>query len=414
MPLDLEFHIMIGNIDVTRDVIRWGLTDTESGKSSIEVGIASPEDRYVDAFDPEDEISLTWGDGSDSLGPVQFKLNRIRPDWGLGGTLVNLNALDWTERMDNQSSRGTHPADMGTDEIIEETIKRSGLEPRVDVISPKVPKDHQFLTPQMTQRDVVQRYSEMSSSNKSWDEGAYIDLRSDTKKPKDKPYISGAVGPILPKSTFKGAEEDDGDDSEGGSKKPIEKNRVGNQAKEAASYSIRGSLRVVDYPFMRAKECVTVLGAGHGGSGDWYVQTVSHQWDVMSGYSATCTLLKPETAAKEGNKKKGGAPNVMYAEIFEKNVVYVGPRKLDAPSQKTFEVGDGKHVTSFSWTLDVQTPKDAGEQIVAEDRPVNRPEKTETNAAWTPPSGPSSGGGKPPSDGGGTGSPGGGQSPPWP
>ena len=54
------------------------------------------------------------------------------------------------------------------------------------------------------------------------------------------------------------------------------------------------------------------------------------------------------------------APSVLYAKIYEKNKVYLGPRKIDDSPQATFNYGDGKYIMSFHYKKDSKAAERGG------------------------------------------------------
>jgi hypothetical protein len=44
-------------------------------------------------------------------------------------------------------------------------------------------------------------------------------------------------------------------------------------------------------------------------------------------------------------------PVVAYADIYKKDTVYVGKRKLDGESQAEFHYGDGSYLISFAYRI---------------------------------------------------------------
>lgn len=51
---------------------------------------------------------------------------------------------------------------------------------------------------------------------------------------------------------------------------------------------------------------------------------------------------------------------VLYAKIYDKNKVYLGPRKIDDSPQATFNYGDGKWVVQFHYTKDEKAAERGG------------------------------------------------------
>jgi len=398
MPLDLDFYITIGGTDVTKDTTSWSLDDNEEKISTITVILVSPDNRYFGKFSTQDEISLSWGSSSNMMGPVEFKVRHIKEQWHKDGAMVLVRALDWTERLTGLNYKGMFPHGDPV-KAAEEALKKAGLKPEVQMKAGKTPKDFKEQANNHSGHRLLDKLQEKCSPLSYYgDEEPYPEVQKADKTSggggggvsiKKGPTVHGgtAKSPIDPKAGAGALAKE--------AKDTMEEYRVGNQAKNAGSLSIRGNLILADYPYMKAKECVTVLGVGGAGSGIWYVASVKHNWNVRSGYHAHCHLLRIDTKKDKnktapaqsgsGNAKPmsmKGAPIVRYAKIFEKNAVYIGPRKLNAGSQATFTVGDGKNVTSWDWTVNVQVPKDSGDQATHEKLAPNLPNKKYEVEAW--------------------------------
>jgi hypothetical protein len=245
-------------------------------------------------------------------------------------------------------------------------------------------KDLGHVYPNMSANQAARRNDAMMNSGSG---GSSSTKPNKELRDADKSKSSGGSGPTFEKGAtapggpIKALKEEIGPQIQK-AQETMKQAMLNNQTNHNGSFSIRGRITIVDYPWMKAKEGVTVLNVGPKASGDWYVQRVGHEWDSGSGYKAECRLMRVDTkkdqtsnAHQAGSKTTGGAPIIRYAEIFQKNHVYRGPRKLNAASQATFTVGDGKHVVEFDWTLDVQSPKGSGQGMQNKNKVPNSPQK---------------------------------------
>ena len=74
---------------------------------------------------------------------------------------------------------------------------------------------------------------------------------------------------------------------------------------------------------------------------------------------------------------------VMYAEIYDKNKLYMGPRKLDQAAQATFTFpwGEGGPVLDFFLDVNPQDRRGGGESGESETSTVNLRRRAEATAA---------------------------------
>lgn len=138
---------------------------------------------------------------------------------------------------------------------------------------------------------------------------------------------------------------------EGG--KGRDKNRHDNHKKEKTSKTFTGSIELRGFPTLRAKKDIHVANVGQLASGDYYVESVTHQWSVGDGYRTVAKLIRSGDMASQHN------PMVMYADMFQPGTIWAEPRPIGKEIQATFTYGEGEHLINFSFSFNPQ-PNRAG------------------------------------------------------
>jgi hypothetical protein len=134
---------------------------------------------------------------------------------------------------------------------------------------------------------------------------------------------------------------------------------------KASGDSVRGQLEMYGDPKFRAKTVIEVRNVGNG-SGKWYVKTATHRWNPHLGYRDYADLILPDET-----------PMVQYAEIYKKDEIYVGPRKLDQQGGVYTYGVDDKLIIAFKFTETVQSSRAAGEAAATQHIPISKAEQEE-------------------------------------
>lgn len=140
---------------------------------------------------------------------------------------------------------------------------------------------------------------------------------------------------------------------EGG--KGRDKNRHNNHNKHKTSKTFTGTIELRGFPTLRARKDIRVENVGSFASGDYYVESVTHSWNVGNGYHTTAKLIRSGELASQHN------PMVTYCDMFQPGTVWVEPRPIGKEVQATFTYGEGEHLIRFSFTFDPQ-PNRAGNE----------------------------------------------------
>lgn len=132
-----------------------------------------------------------------------------------------------------------------------------------------------------------------------------------------------------------------------------DKNRHDNHKKKHTAKTFTAKIELRGFPTLRAKKDIHVANVGAMASGDYYVESVTHQWSAGGGYRTTASLIRSGDMASQHN------PMVMYADMFEPGTIWAEPRPIGKETQATFTYGTGEHLISFEFTFNPQ-PNRAG------------------------------------------------------
>jgi len=348
-----DFVVTIGGSDVTREVLSWTLNDCEEGMSSIEVRVDNKDMKHSGAFKIDDVICLRFGTAQEMAPKVEMKTKKFTEHYGKDGLYINFTALDCTECLSGKSGGGQHNKSKPS-EIQKELAEKAGLQ-----VEQKETKEEKCKGPGGTEcnegpgfpsaRDAQQEIARQASKQADWSSAMAAERGDDSKSDDINQKALSVYGSELGKK-----------DAE---------NKAKNTQNKAKSNTITAQMRLIGVPVLKAKKMLTVTGLGEEASGEWYVKTVSHNWNPRSGYNTSVTMLRKDT------KQGGGDPVIYYAEIYKKDTLFMGPRQYGKENQGSFTFGDGQHIQSFSWTYNDQATKAAGKGVKGKAVNIRKPKK---------------------------------------
>lgn len=76
-------------------------------------------------------------------------------------------------------------------------------------------------------------------------------------------------------------------------------------------------------------------------------------------------------------------PTIAYADIYKKNTVYIGPRKLDDEAQAEFTFGDGTYVVHFLYRKSTQDMKRGGDNTSKSGTMRDKGANSSTRVQWS-------------------------------
>jgi hypothetical protein len=356
-----DFVITVAGKDITKLVESWTLNDVEDGISNLNVALVN---QYWD-FDGkvDDEVTIKFGLRGDLTDKVVMKIKEYTETYSVGGSRVSFTAHDCMERLTGVSAHGffqhkdTEKAIKQIGEMIEQEVKVKTQ----DMKSPEFPDDYKISIANQrlvdAQRELLNTMGNLKKKRMGKTSSASgtkaIKKQTKGKKIADfdgvvKEGLLLAQGPYSTEQKVKDINN-------------LMKNAIEQSTESASGETIRASVRVVGIPQLKAKTVITVNNVGRH-SGKWYVKGVTHSWDKSGAYTANADLIKAD----------GDAPLVRYAEIYEKDTMYCGPRKVDAESSLTFTFGrEDKRIIDFKWSESVQEARAAGERSQSDHIPVD-------------------------------------------
>jgi hypothetical protein len=90
------------------------------------------------------------------------------------------------------------------------------------------------------------------------------------------------------------------------SKNHVDNNRGENATNSTIQSAVRGELKMVWYPSLRAKKCISIVNVGSEASGDWYVSSAIHTWSVGHGGMSAAHLMRNDPQDEQDSKDKPG------------------------------------------------------------------------------------------------------------
>ncbi|MEW6352508.1 MAG: hypothetical protein AB1646_25965 [Thermodesulfobacteriota bacterium] len=335
MEADPDFLITINGQDVVPYCMEWEFVDDEEDMSEITIKLGNPDMKLSGKFKYDQDLEIRFGYAGQLSGKAYLPVAEVEEDYPTGAEpAITVKGRDESSKMaggkdkgmkgEGDDSRGCH--DALTDAGLTGDVQGSGTKHKKMPVANENPHER------------VCKYGQ--------------NLRT-----------KGAGGSGGPSSPLDGKGNDKGHQfssacriPEGGEDRDT--NRGENQEGKHGGEPITGTLELKGFPTLRAKKCVTMLGVGPEASGEYYVKKCAHKWGLGKGYKTTADLIR-------GGSGKGSAgsnpPTVMYADIWKKSSIYIGPRKMSGGSQATFEYGKGEHLVNFKYHCKPQQQRHGGE-----------------------------------------------------
>ncbi len=355
-----DFVIQIGGRDLTRYCLAWELTDTEEGLSSIRADFWNFGTEKL----TEKEITIRWGYQGNLSEPVTMRIKEHTELYDIKGLRFSVVAYDALERLTGVSATG-----LFRDDNVREAIKTIGqlVEPKLNVTvdgeNPVFQKEHRLSITNERLVDAQKRLMSLLGVPKKTSPARMSHtlkaIKQQAKGVKQANFdglvregIAIAMGPYLSKDKT-------------GKLNNIMENILNQVLSKASGDSVRGQLEMYGDPKFRAKTVIEVRNVGNG-SGKWYVKTATHRWNPHLGYRDYADLILPDET-----------PMVQYAEIYKRDEIYVGPRKLDQQGGVYTYGVDDKLVIAFKFTETVQSSRAAGEAATTQHIPISKAEQEE-------------------------------------
>jgi phage protein D len=329
-----DFIITINGQDMTKFCQEWSFTDDEEGQSEIQVQLGNPNMRFSGVFDYGQDLFIRFGYDGNLQGAAYLPIAEVEEVYPTGSELAILVVgRDESAKLSGGKKKGVKGK--SDEDILGKAAKEEGV--RLATEEFEGTKHKKAYAMNENPRELAAKFARNGKSKKSGG-------GTQPKSPFDK------QGPGY---LFSSAERipEDGEDRD--------RHRGTNHSNQHKNEPITGTLELKGYPTLRAKANVAILGVGPKASGTYYVKKAKHQWSVSTGFrTSNADLIRAGSGKGDAGTEP---PIVMYADIWNKGEIYLGPRKMDGPPQATFVYGEGKDLIKFTYHLAPQLNRHAGE-----------------------------------------------------
>ena len=390
-----DFFVSINGMNYTPFCTGWQLDDVDDGMSSLRVTLGNPDGVLGGYFTTENYITFRYGywDGRMSR-PVVMRIKDMEESYDTDAPpVINLTAYDVTERLLGVTHAGNSLKNQKAPKLVESLINGVEAKAELKIDGPQMTQERTPLH-NMTSYAAIRwilghtkcRKQEISSAN-SIAAMRYTEDYSDSHEMTVDSSEDVGANPIGNQDNYTAGKEFRAAESFKGDRSAeaqinrdfneIDQIRVRNRRNRAGSEIITARLELNGHPGLEAKKCVTVLNVGSQASGTWYVTRSMQRWSESSPFTASLSLMRPSLDTKG---KPVTQRIVMHAKIYEPNVIFVGCREVDGPSQGTVVYGhptdDGRPlVRRFDWSLRVTRARAGGEGVKTKTWAINQARK---------------------------------------
>lgn len=348
-----DFVITVDGKDVSKLAISWEFNDVDDGISNIHAVLVN--EKYD--FTPQvgSDLTLRFGYQGDLSDPVTMRIQQRTNRYGVRGAFIEITAEDCLEAAVSNAMRGAFIIN-DAPQICKELGESIGAKVELGDMESPAPPQEGFRYQASNERliDALRRHTAMCIVKAR--QGARGSTRpaktnkaiKNTRRAKKPPSFMGNVQPGHMAAVGLITQQEIENDR--GAMKAI----LDDITARASSISCRAVLETLGVPHLKGKTVIRVENVGDD-SGDWYAKGVTQYYGVNSGYFTRCDLVLP---TQDGDKP----PKVCYAKVYEKDSIYVGPRKDDQGPSHTFVYGrDDKRIIEFKASESLPEAKAAGE-----------------------------------------------------
>ena len=347
-----DFVITIDGKDVSKDTLSWEVNDVDDGISNVRVALVNK--KYDFTPKAGSDLTIRFGYQGDLSEPITMRIQKRTNKYGTRGAFIEVIGEDCLEAAMSNSMRGAFLI-QDVPQICKEIGESIHTKVELgDMTSPLSPEGFKYQCSNERIIDAMRRHlamciiKERQGARGGVPSAATNKAIKNPRRAKTPPSFKGDVGPGFKAPSGPLTKEEIEQDK--AAMKAIMEDIVA----RASSISFRAILETLGVPSLKGKTVVRVENVGED-SGNWYVKGVCHSWSVGRGYTTRCDLLVP---TQNGDKP----PKVCYAKIYEKDSIYVGPRKDDQGPSHTFVYGrDDKRIINFKATESLPEAKAAGE-----------------------------------------------------
>jgi hypothetical protein len=338
-------------MDVKEYVGEWEFVDDEKDQSHIKVTLANPEMKLSGKFKYGQPLEIRFGYQNELSDPAHLPIGEIKESYVTGKPLtIVVTGVDESSKLSGGNNKGNQ-GKMDDAKRLRQSLSSRNL--KMEGNTKGENSGCKGSCYNESDRALAYRIGNSLAAENGWEGGD----QEQPENPLSNEQGASSSGSDMQKDkghTFSSASRWAGD-GKGGKR---DENRSGNHGGQQNQDPVTAKLELKGYPLLKAKGTVTILGVGEAASGDYYVKKVTHKWKPGDGYKTEAELSRGGT----GGKGVGGTPPiVMYADIWKKGTMYVGPRKTTDPAQTVFTFGEGKHLIGFEMTVKPQKNRGGGE-----------------------------------------------------
>lgn len=348
---DPDWIITINGMDVKDYVGEWEFVDDEKDQSHIKVTLANPEMKLSGKFKYGQPLEIRFGYQGELSDPAHLPIGEIKESYVTGKPFtIVVTGVDESSKLSGGNNKGNQ-GKMDDAKRLRQSLSSRNL--KMDGNAKGENSGCKGSCYNESDRAMAYRIGNSLAAERGWEGGD----QEQPENPLGNEQGASSSGSDMQKDgghTFSSASRWAGDGKGGKRDENRSKNHGGQQNQDP----ITAKLDLKGYPLLKAKGTVTILGVGEASSGDYYVKKVTHKWKPGDGYKTEAELSRGGT----GGKGVGGTPPmVMYADIWKKGTMYVGPRKTKEAPQTVFTFGEGKHLIGFEMTVKPQKNRGGGE-----------------------------------------------------
>jgi hypothetical protein len=341
----LEFIIRVNGQQVDEHCVEWELVDAEEGASEIKIVIANKDLRFSGQFDYGQDMDIRFGYSGDMSDTAYLPVGEVEEHYPSGKyPTVTVIGRDPTSKMAGGKHRGKHK-DGQSQEIIDREVQSLNMKVHGASGQGVSFKNNAYVMNENSLQTIYKMQRTIKPEGSGGNENSPLKGEQQSSVPGTK------------------MDRNDGNSWSSAEKVPenmdgLDENRGKNHNNHHGGEPITADLELKGYPRLKGKTIIEVTGVGSKASGSYYGKQVSHSWNDSNGLRTKAKLIR-------GGSGKGGAggepPVVMYADIWRKNMVYYGPRKISGGPSASFEFGKGDYVIDFKYKCKPQSQRGAGE-----------------------------------------------------
>lgn len=340
----------VGKLEIVNEL---ELLDDEEGMSEITVKLVNPEMRYSDRFKKGQEVELRLGYRGQLGEKVSLPIEELTRDYPESGeSTIEIKARDESSKMSGGSNKGNHSE--GDDlRVMNKEAGARGLKVNAQGVSGTSHKKPYVMNERST--EIAWKFGRNLKVD-GYESGGVGAGEGNPSSPLGGEKDSSAEGTNMRRD--KGHTHSSAEGFSQNAAKGRDENRSNNHGNSHGQEPVTADLDLRGFPTLRSKRNVKMVGYGEEDSGIYYVKKAHHSLKIGQGYRTKAHLIR-------GGTGKGGVggkpPVVMYADIWKKGTLFLGPRQTQEDPDVTFSRHESKHVIGFKVHIKPQPHRGGGE-----------------------------------------------------